>query len=134
MISRKEIFGVVENYMDVAVGTLGSHSALEIMDGAKDEEMQTVVVCQKGRETPYKRFRRLADHMILLKKFSDMLRTDTQAKLRQLNTILVPHRAFTAYLGYDGIENKLKVPIFGKRSMLRAEERTVKRNQYYLLE
>ncbi|MGH9933490.1 MAG: DUF1297 domain-containing protein [Nitrososphaerales archaeon] len=134
MISRKEIFGVVESYRDVAVGTLGSHSALEIMDGAKDEEMQTVVVCQKGRETPYKRFRRLADNMILLNKFSDMLRRDTQEKLRQLNTILVPHRAFTAYLGYDGIEDKLNVPIFGNRSMLRAEERTVKRNQYYLLE
>jgi 5-formaminoimidazole-4-carboxamide-1-(beta)-D-ribofuranosyl 5'-monophosphate synthetase len=104
------------------------------MDGAKDEGMKTVVVCQRGRETPYRRFKRLADDMILLNKFSDMLRKDTQNKLRELHTILVPHRAFTAYLGYDGIEDDLMVPIFGNRSMLRAEERTLKRNQYYLLE
>jgi len=134
MISRKEILDVVENYSDVTIGTLGSHSALEIMDGAKDEGMRTVVVCQRGRETPYKRFKRLADNLILLNKFSDMLRKETQNKLRELNTILVPHRAFTAYLGYDGIEDDLMIPIFGNRSMLRAEERTVKRNQYYLLE
>jgi len=134
MISRNEIFDVIKGYNDVTIGTLGSHSALEIMDGAKDEGMRTVVVCQKGRETPYMRFKRLADNVILLNKFSDMLRKDMQKKLRELHTILVPHRAFTAYLGYDGVEDDLKVPIFGNRAMLRAEERTVKRNQYYLLE
>lgn len=134
MISRKQIADLVKNYDDVTIGVLGSHSALEVMDGAKDEEMKTVVVCQKGRETPYKRFGRLADTMILLNKFSDMLETKNQNRLRELKTILVPHRAFTAYVGYDGIENDLMVPIFGNRSILRAEERTVKRNQYYLLE
>jgi len=134
MISRNEIFDVIKGYSNITIGTLGSHSALEIMDGAKDEGMRTVVVCQKGRETPYMRFKRLADNVILLNKFSDMLRKDMQKKLRELHTILVPHRAFTAYLGYDGVEDDLKVPIFGNRAMLRAEERTVKRNQYYLLE
>lgn len=134
MISRKQIADLVKNYDDVTIGVLGSHSALEVMDGAKDEEMKTVVICQRGRETPYKRFGRLADNMILLNKFSDMLETKNQNRLRELKTILVPHRAFTAYVGYDGIENDLMVPIFGNRSILRAEERTAKRNQYYLLE
>ena len=134
MISRKQIADLVKNYDDVTIGVLGSHSALEVMDGAKDEEMKTVVICQKGRETPYKRFGRLADNIILLNKFSDMLETKNQNRLRELKTILVPHRAFTAYVGYDGIENDLMVPIFGNRSILRAEERTAKKNQYYLLE
>ena len=40
----------------------------------------------------------------------------------------------TAYVGYDNIENKLELPIFGNRELLRAEERTAPRNQYYLLE
>lgn len=134
MISRKRIIDLVKGYDDVSIGVLGSHSALEVMDGAKDEGMNTVVICQKGRETPYKRFGRLADNMILLNKFSEMLKKDIQDNLRKLKTILVPHRAFTAYLGYDGIENDLLIPIFGNRLLLRAEERTVKRNQYYLLE
>lgn len=134
MVSKKQITDLVKDYNGVTIGVLGSHSALEVMDGAKDEDMQTVVICQKGREVPYKRFYRLADNMMVLNKFSDMLRGDIQNKLRKLRTILIPHRAFTAYLGYNGIENDLMIPIFGNRSLLRAEERTVKRNQYYLLE
>ncbi|MEK6877764.1 MAG: formate--phosphoribosylaminoimidazolecarboxamide ligase family protein, partial [Thermoproteota archaeon] len=134
MIKRSEIQEIVNGYSDLTVGSLGSHSALEIMDGAKDENLQTVVVCQRGRETPYKRFSRIADEIIIVNKFKDMLSVKIQNKLRLLNTIIVPHRALTAYLGYKGIENNFKVPIFGNRALFQAEERSHKKNQYYLLE
>lgn len=132
----QQIASIVDRYdlNGITVGTIGSHSALEIMDGAKDENMKTVCICQKGRDLPYRRFKRLADEIILLDKFSDIMNRENQEKLRELNTIMVAHRAFTAYLGYDNIENNLKVPVFGNRSLLRAEERTAPRNQYYLLE
>ena len=136
MIGLQQIVSIVDRYdlKKVTVGTIGSHSALEIMDGAKDENMKTVCICQRGRDLPYRRFKRLADEIILLDKFSDIMNRENQEKLRELNTIMVAHRAFTAYLGYDNIENNLKVPIFGNRWLLRAEERTATRNQYYLLE
>jgi 5-formaminoimidazole-4-carboxamide-1-(beta)-D-ribofuranosyl 5'-monophosphate synthetase len=136
MIGHKEIAEIIGQYdlEDITVGTLGSHSALEIMDGAKDENLKTVCVCQKGRDLPYRRFSRLCDNIIIIDKFSDILNKEHQEKLRDLNTIMVAHRAFTAYIGYDNIENNLMLPIFGNRSLLRAEERTVPRNQYYLLE
>jgi 5-formaminoimidazole-4-carboxamide-1-(beta)-D-ribofuranosyl 5'-monophosphate synthetase len=136
MIGLQQISSIVDRYdaKNVTVGTIGSHSALEIMDGAKDENMKTVCICQKGRDLPYRRFKRLADQIIMLDKFSDIMNRENQEKLRELNTIMVAHRAFTAYLGYDNIENNLKVPIFGNRSLLRAEERTAPRNQYYLLQ
>jgi 5-formaminoimidazole-4-carboxamide-1-(beta)-D-ribofuranosyl 5'-monophosphate synthetase len=136
LIGPQQIASIVDRYdlKDVTVGTIGSHSALEIMDGAKDEGMKTLCICQKGRDLPYRRFARLADEIMLLDKFSDILNRENQEKLRQLNTVIVAHRAFTAYLGYDNIENNLKVPVFGNRSMLRAEERSAPRNQYYLLE
>jgi 5-formaminoimidazole-4-carboxamide-1-(beta)-D-ribofuranosyl 5'-monophosphate synthetase len=136
LISLQQIAAIVGNYelKNITVGTIGSHSALEIMDGAKDENLKTICICQKGREQPYRRFKRLTDKIILLDKFSDILYPENQEKLRQSNTIMVAHRAFTAYLGYDNIENNLRVPIFGNRLLLRAEERTVERNQYYLLE
>lgn len=136
MIGLQQIASIVDRYdlKNVTVGTIGSHSALEVMDGAKDENMKTVCICQKGRDLPYRRFKRLADEIILLDRFSDIMNRENQEKLRELNTIMVAHRAFTAYLGYDNIENNLKVPIFGNRSLLRAEERTATRNQYYLLE
>ena len=136
MISLQQIAAIVGHYdlKDVTVGTIGSHSALEIMDGAKDENLKTICICQKGRELPYRRFKRLADEIILLDKFSDIIYPENQEKLRQSNTIMVAHRAFTAYLGYDNIESNLRVPVFGNRLLLRAEERTAPRNQYYLLE
>jgi 5-formaminoimidazole-4-carboxamide-1-(beta)-D-ribofuranosyl 5'-monophosphate synthetase len=136
MIGLQQIATIVDQYdlKNVTVGTIGSHSALEIMDGAKDEGMKTVCICQKGRDLPYRRFKRLADEIILLDKFSDIMNRENQDKLRELNAVMVAHRAFTAYVGYDNIENNFKVPIFGNRSMLRAEERTATRNQYYLLE
>ncbi|MGH9999357.1 MAG: DUF1297 domain-containing protein [Nitrosopumilaceae archaeon] len=134
MIRRSEIQEIVNGYSDLTVGALGSHSALEIMDGAKDENLQTVVVCQRGRETPYKRFSRIADEIIIVNKFKEMLSAKIQNRLRLSNTIIVPHRALTAYLGYKGIENNFKVPIFGNRALFQAEERSHRKNQYYLLE
>ena len=129
MIRRPEIQKIVNGYDDLRIAVLGSHSALEIMDGAKDEGLDTIVFCQKGRETPYQRFDRIADEIKILKKFSEMSSTKNQKMLRDTNTIIVPHRALTAYLGYNVIENSLKVPIFGNRALFQAEERNNKKNQ-----
>lgn len=136
VITRDEISKVIERYNldDIHIGVLGSHSALDIMDGAKDEGFKTVVVCQKGRERPYLMYKRLCDEIIVLDKFSQIVNEDVQRALRKLNTVFVPHRAFTTYVSYDDIEERFLVPIFGNRAMLRTEERWAPRNQYYLLE
>ena len=133
MIKNSEIKTIVNDYSDVKIGALGSHSALEIMDGAKDEGFQTQVFCQKGREGPYQRFNRIADKITILNKFKEMASAKNQKDLRESNTIIVPHRSLTVYLGYKTIEDKFKVPIFGNRRLFQAEERTAKKGQYYLL-
>ena len=127
MIKKAEIQKIINDYDDLRIAVLGSHSALEIMDGAKDEGLNTIVFCQKGRETPYKRFDRIADEIKILKKFGDMSSAKNQKMLRDTNTIIVPHRSLTAYLGYNVIENSLKVPIFGNRALFQAEERNNKK-------
>jgi len=134
MINRTEIKKIVNGYTDLKIGVLGSHSALEVMDGAKDEDIKTIVICQRGRDTPYRRFSRIADEIVVLNKFRDMASQKFQKRFREENTIIVPHRALTAYLGYKTIENNFKVPIFGNRALFQAEERANKKNQYYLLE
>jgi len=134
VIKSSEIKKIVNEYSDVKIGVLGSHSALEVMDGAKDEDFQTRVFCQKGREGPYQRFSRIADEITVLDKFKDMASAKIQKELRDSNTIIVPHRSLTVYLGYKTIENSFKVPIFGNRKLFQAEERTAKKGQYYLLE
>lgn len=130
-----DILRVAESYdpRKLTIGAIGSHSALEIFDGAKDEDFRTLAVCQKGRERPYMAFKRIVDELILLDNFSDIIREEVQAKLRRKNVIFIPHRSFTTYVPYDSIENEFRVPIFGNRMLLRSEERDAPRNQYYLL-
>ena len=118
----------------VRIGVLGSHSALEIASGAKQEKLETVVVCEKGREKTYTHYyKNLFDHVILLDKFSDIVSEKALEKLSSLDTIFVPNRSFSVYTGYDNIEEKFTVPIMGNRYMLRTEERNAPRNQLYLL-
>ncbi len=58
------------NPKKVRIGILGSHSALEIASGAKQENFETVVVCEKGREKTYaKYYKNLFDHIIIVDKF-----------------------------------------------------------------
>lgn len=136
MISRDMVSEVLDSYgkRRPTIGSLGSHSALDIADGAKDEGFKTVVVCQKGRELPYKSFRRIVDDVIVLDRFAEIAKDEVQAKLRGMRTLFVPHRAFSTYVPYDEIENRFLLPMFGSRSMLRSEERNAPKNQYYLLE
>jgi 5-formaminoimidazole-4-carboxamide-1-(beta)-D-ribofuranosyl 5'-monophosphate synthetase len=115
---------VVEGYNDVTIGIFGSHSAKEIGVSAKAWGFKTVIVVQEGRDKLYTKFNRhLYDHVIALDSFRDMLNEEVQEKLIELNTILIPNRSFAVYVGYDGIEKRLRVPIYGNRFLLRAEER-----------
>jgi len=137
VISRSHVQKVVSEYDSerITIGVLGSHSAEEVGVSAKAFGLPTVVVCQRGREELYARHNRhLFDHVILLEKFSEIVREEVQEKLLELNTIFIPNRSFSVYVGYDNIENKFRVPIYGNRFLLRAEERNAPRNQYWLLE
>ena len=137
VIERSEIQKIVSEYdpENITIGVLGSHSAEEVGVSAKTFGFPTVVVCQKGREDLYAKYNRhLFDHVILLDRFSDMIREDIQEKMLKLNTIFIPNRSFSVYVGYDNIEEKFKIPIYGNRFLLRAEERNAPRNQYWLLE
>jgi 5-formaminoimidazole-4-carboxamide-1-(beta)-D-ribofuranosyl 5'-monophosphate synthetase len=123
------------NSKEIRIGVLGSHSALEIASGAKQEGLETVVVCQKGRDKTYtKYYKNIFDHFLILEKFSDITNESNVKKLTDLNTVFVPNRSFSVYAGYDAIENKFEVPLIGNRSMLRTEERNTPRNQLYLLQ
>ncbi|RNJ74099.1 MAG: DUF1297 domain-containing protein [Thaumarchaeota archaeon S15] len=133
MIPRAQMQRLAASYGEPRVGVMGSHSALEIMDGAKDEGLQTAVYCQRGRDAPYRRFSRVADEVVTLARFADMASARVQRSMRESSTIVVPHRSFAVYLGYARIENSFRVPLFGNRAMLRAEERDEAKNQYDLL-
>lgn len=124
------------------ISTLGSHSALDVSEGAKAEGYQSLVVCQKGRDSTYSKHYKarkrggreigVVDRVLLLDKFADIVSDEAQKELA--DSVFVPNRSFSVYVGYDNIEKKFRVPIFGNKYLLRAEERTEKNNQYDLLE
>ncbi len=118
----------------IYIGVLGSHSALEIASGAKQEGFKTIVVCQNGREKTYARYyRNIFDKFIFLDKFSDIATPEVVKQLTDLNTVFVPNRSFSVYTGYEAIEQKFAVPIMGNRYLLKTEERTAPKNQLWLL-
>ncbi len=119
----------------VTVGVLGSHSAEEVGIAAKSLGIPTVVVCQKGREDLYAKYNRnLFDHVLLLDNFKDIVKEEVMEKLRRLNTVFIPNRSFSVYVGYENIEQNFLIPMYGNRWILRAEERTEVKNQYWLLD
>ncbi|RLI27964.1 5-formaminoimidazole-4-carboxamide-1-(beta)-D-ribofuranosyl 5'-monophosphate synthetase, partial [Candidatus Bathyarchaeota archaeon] len=134
-VRREEVQELVSRYSGLTVGVLGSHSAEEVAVAAKSAGLKTVVVCQKGREGLYVRHDRfLFDHVIVLDRFADMVEERVQEKLRELNTVFIPNRSFTVYVGWRNIEERLYIPLYGNRFMLKTEERNLPRNQYWLLE
>ncbi len=119
MITKTEVNGILDKYdpKHLSVGTLGSHSALNIFKGAKEEGFNTVCVTKKSSEIVYRRFP-VTDDMIIVEDFSELLDTKLQTKLLKKNTILVPHGSFNAYVGTRNIIEKLRIPLFGNRELL----------------
>ena len=93
----------------IRIGVLGSHSALEIAAGAKQEGFETVVVCQNGREKTYTQYYgNLFDKFIFLDKFSEITNEENVKQLTDLNTIFVPNRSFSVYAGYEAYRKQIR--------------------------
>ena len=102
------------------VATLGSHCALQLLKGAKDEGFNTLIVTERRREGLYRRFS-FIDQFLVVERFSEVV---DEAKLRFLeeaDSILIPHGTLISQVGVDLVEERLRVPIFGNRWILRWE-------------
>jgi len=108
------------------IATLGSHSALQILKGAKDESFKTIVVVTPDRISLYNRFK-FIDKIIQIPDFSDFPKIENQ--LISENAIIIPHGSFVAYLGLE--ENKnMKVPYFGNKAVLDWESDRMKQRDW----
>ena len=122
MITHADTAKILEKYdqKKLAIGTLGSHSSLNIFKGAKEEGFRTVCVCKEKDAIMYKKFP-LVDELIIVKDFTELLSEGLQEKLRKLNVVLIPHGSFTAYLSTEELTDNLLVPMFGNRELLHWE-------------
>jgi 5-formaminoimidazole-4-carboxamide-1-(beta)-D-ribofuranosyl 5'-monophosphate synthetase len=147
-VLEERIAGALASYdrSALALCSVGSHSALDVAAGAHAQGLRNVVVTARGRGETYARHfalrenppRGCVERTIELESFADILRPEVQEQLLAANVIFVPNRSFEVYLhqkyDYDAIERGMRVPFFGNRRLLRAEERDEAENQYALLE
>lgn len=102
-----------------SVATLGSHCALQVLKGAKDEGLGTVLVCEKKREKLYKRFP-FIDELVIVDSFKEILEERCQSILKERDSVLIPHGTLIAQMDSDEIES-IKTPMFGNKWILRWE-------------
>lgn len=104
--------------MKYTIATLGSHSALQILKGGKDEGFRTCVITLRDKVSFYKRFP-FIDEIIPLVNYRDFV--DLEERLLKNKTIIIPHGSFVAYLGTER-NKQMRVPYFGNKAVLEWEE------------
>ncbi len=102
-----------------SIATLGSHCALQVLKGAKDEGFRTLLVCEKKREQLYRRFS-FIDDLISVDSFNEILDQRCTSQIIEKNAIIIPHGTLIAQMNSTEIES-IKVPIFGNKWILRWE-------------
>ncbi|HSX18589.1 MAG TPA: formate--phosphoribosylaminoimidazolecarboxamide ligase [Candidatus Saccharimonadales bacterium] len=108
------------------IATLGSHSALQILKGAKDEGFKTIVVATPNRVTLYNRYS-FIDKIIVIPTFAHFPKIESQ--LLKENAIMIPHGSFVAYLGLDE-HKKMKTPYYGNKEVLDWESDRLKQREW----
>ncbi|AAL81641.1 5-formaminoimidazole-4-carboxamide-1-(beta)-D-ribofuranosyl 5'-monophosphate synthetase [Pyrococcus furiosus DSM 3638] len=98
--------------MKVRIATYASHSALQILKGAKDEGFETIAFGSSKVKPLYTKYFPVADYFIEEKY--------PEEELLNLNAVVVPTGSFVAHLGIELVEN-MKVPYFGNKRVLRWE-------------
>jgi len=131
MIERSEICEILEDYDTTAItiATIGSHTGLQILKGARDEGFKNLVICKKGTEEVYRQFG-VADELLVVEDYKKVLNKKFQKELIERNTVLIPHGSFVEYLTPVRIENELRAPIFGNRMVLEWESDRTKAREW----
>ncbi len=113
------------NPKDFTIATMGSHSALQILKGARDEGMRNLVICKKGSERPYKSYD-VADEYLFIDDWKNW-DAKLEAELIKRNAIIIPHGSFISYLGHERVQS-MKPMYYGTKEILEWESnRTMER-------
>lgn len=116
----------MSEFSNYKIATLGSHSALQILKGAKDEGFSTICVAEKGRLKPYQSYK-VADEFIEVDSFKDYFSIEKQ--IIKANAIVIPHGSFVAYLGFQNVQ-KVKAMYYGNKKILEWESDRTKEREW----
>lgn len=111
---------------DITICTLASHTALQILKGARDEGVKNTAVAQQSHVKTYQSFK-LADELIVLDSFADLPSVDEQ--LAAKNAVMIPHGSLINALSLEQIYN-LKMNYYGNRKILAHEVDRLKQREW----
>ncbi len=103
------------------ISTIGSHSALQILFGAKQEGLNTKIYCLKGRQKIYEDYK-VTKQIVLLDSYEELLEMQPE-----VNEIFIPHGTLIATLNEKVTE--VSLPIFGNRDSMLWEMNREKNHQ-----
>ncbi len=103
---------------DYAIATIASHTALQILKGAKDEGFKTIAIVTPEVRRVYESFK-VVDEFIEIPSFSDYFSIEDQ--LIAKNAIIIPHGSFVSYVGVEEIASRMKAMYYGSRGILKWE-------------
>ena len=119
MVTRKAIASILEDYEDITIATVCSHSSLQIFHGARLEGFRTVGIAVGKQPRFYDAFPLAKpDDFLLVDSYEEILDRADDLVARQI--VAVPHGSFVEYMGASNFE-KLAVPTFGNRAVLKWE-------------
>ncbi len=101
-----------------AIATLGSHTALQILKGAQDEGLKSIVICSQKSRRVYESYG-VADEIIEISDYQDYFRIEE--RLIEQQAVVIPHGSFVSYVGADRITAEMKAMYFGSKGILRWE-------------
>src|SRR5438128_538936 len=128
MVTRKAIASLLEDYEDIVVATVCSHSSLQIFHGARQEGFRTLGIAIGQRPRFYDAFPLAKpDEFLIVDSYADILDQADDLVARQ--AVTVPHGSFVEYMGAD-VFAKLPIPTFGNREVLRWESDRDKQREW----
>jgi len=110
-----DVGGLLEGYGagDLAVATVASHTAIQILLGAKREGLRTIAIAPPGRGWFYSRMWFVDD--VLEMDLRDL--PAAAEELRSRRAVIVPHGSYVEYVGWRAAM-EIRVPTFGNRYLL----------------
>lgn len=116
MVTRKAIESILEDYRDIVIATVCSHSSLQIFHGARQEGFKTLGIAIGKTPRFYDAFPLAKpDDFLIVDSYKDIPARADELIARQVVT--VPHGSFVEYMGADNFA-KMRVPTFGNRNVL----------------
>src|SRR5437588_255669 len=100
MVSKKTIASILDDYEEIVIATVCSHSSLQIFHGARQEGFRTLGIAIGKRPRFYDAFPLAKpDDFLIVDSYADIV--DQAVDLGSRQVVTVPHGSFVEYMGPD---------------------------------